>query len=130
VRRVGAHDALAKLGKPLSSIEVLSIGTTSEAFCVSVRKGARGMLGWSTTLVQLLLQAQEAGTVEQVRHLVGRANVMRVDKIVERKRFTLDNARAINELTALAAHAAEEWEPRLRVKFLRATCPPFRPIYR
>jgi len=110
-------------------IEILSIGTTGAPFRIPKRVGRSGVLGWGKLTLEVLMNAQQAGALAQAQ-LLSDGQVMRVDRPVPPKLFTLDNAKAIDELHAIGLHAGRHSEKAISSRFLLAPADPFRPVHR
>lgn len=96
----GIVEAVCYLDVPLDRIDVLSIGTTDSPFNVHVFRKS-GILGWGRNLISLLMNAQVTSSIEHAKNLVGEAGFMRIDDVVEKNDFSLDNSREIEKLIAL-----------------------------
>jgi hypothetical protein len=126
---VGVVEAIAVLGKKPEEIEVLSIGTTAEPFHVSKpRRRFGGFLLWNKGLIDLLLQAQVAAALAQAKLLTGK-RAFRINTVVTRGRFTIDDARQIADLQALGAREARHCEDEVSRRFLDVPAPRFEPRY-
>jgi hypothetical protein len=129
---VGVVEAVHFLGIPLDQLDVLSIGTLSEAFSVSPSRRRAGIIGWNKALVDILMRGQAEAALAQAQLLTGQ-KVHRIDQVVSPGRFSLDDARGINDLIALgdgearkAAHLSE-----VKERFLNGTrAEPFVPKHR
>ena len=119
---VGVSEAVHFLGIPLDQIDVLSVGTLGEPFSVSPGRRNAGILGWNKALVDILMRGQAEAALAQAQLLTGR-NVHRIDQVVNAGRFSLDDARSINDLIALG-HGEAKKEAHLSVvrqRFLNGT---------
>jgi patatin-like phospholipase/acyl hydrolase len=129
---VAVNEAIGILGCEPQSVEVLSIGTTSEPFHVPEEKNAAGKLGWlkDGTIVRLVSAAQDAGALGLARTITGHEErLLRIDPKTTRGRFNLDDSTSIEELRALGAQAARHAEPEVRRRFLDAQAPAFHPYH-
>ncbi|WP_224364257.1 CBASS cGAMP-activated phospholipase [Hyalangium versicolor] len=97
---VGLVEAVHFLGIPVDQIDVLSVGTLGEPFSVSPRRRRAGVIGWSTSLIELLMRGQSEAALAQAQLLTG-CRVHRIDQVVSPGRFSLDDARTIDDLIAL-----------------------------
>ncbi|NOK15825.1 CBASS cGAMP-activated phospholipase [Corallococcus carmarthensis] len=97
---VGVAEAVHFLEIPLDQIDVLSIGTLGEPFSVSPSRRRAGILGWNKALIDILMRGQAEAAQAHAQLLTGR-NVHRIDQVVSPGRFSLDDARAIDDLIAL-----------------------------
>jgi patatin-like phospholipase/acyl hydrolase len=124
---VGLIEALSVLGKRPEDIEILSIGTTSEPFSVSkLRRKKGGILLWNKGLIDLFMQAQVAAALAQAKVITGR-KVLRIDVITRPGRFSMDDARQIEELKALGIGEARQHEDEIHRRFFDTPVEPFVP---
>ncbi len=103
----GIVEAVCYLDVPLDRIDVLSIGTTDSPFNVHAFKKS-GVLGWGKNLISLLMNAQVNSSIEHAKNLVGQAGFLRIDQLVEKNDFSLDNSREIEKLIALGYRTGSE----------------------
>ena len=126
---VGLIEAIAVLGCKPEEIDILSIGTTSEPFHVSkLRRKFGGLILWNKGIIDLLMQAQTAGSLAQAKVITGR-KAMRIDEITRPGRFAMDDSRQISDLKALGIAAARQNEDEINRRFLDAAAQPFAPCY-
>jgi hypothetical protein len=129
---VGVTEAVHFLGIPLDQIDVLSIGTVGSPFSVSRERRRAGIIGWSTELIELLMRGQVEAALAQAQLLTGH-RVHRIDQVVSPGRFSLDDARTIEDLIALGHGEARKVEHLSEVKqrFLNGVhAEPFVPKHR
>lgn len=122
---VGVAEAVSMLGVPLDRIQVLSLGTTDPCEANSLRLDRGGMLQWALSAPRLLLRAQSLGHLHAVEHLLGPANVVRVDATVPDGLFGLDRVdeRAIR---GLAEGVSRRWSPAV-APLVREPAAPYAP---
>lgn len=128
---VGLVEAVSFLGRQLSEIDVLSIGTTSELHGIAGKEHASA-LEWNAGLIDLMFAAQAESTLAQAKLLVD-GRVHRVNFLAEKGRFSLDDAseRAIRELAELGRREVEKKEHTavISTRFVNgAPVDPFRPV--
>lgn len=89
---VGVTEAVSMLRAPLTSIRLLSIGTTSEVRRTSSRVRRGGIIQWlgGSSLVDTLLSGQSTGAFTAASHLLGSENVLRINPPVPRGLLHLD----------------------------------------
>ena len=127
---VGILEAITKLQSSATSIDVLSIGTTEEAFHID--RGLRkhgGFLKWRGRLVSLYMQAQADSIMNQTTLLLGIAPY-RVSQTVIPSRFGMDDSRQMSELRALGLDCARREETYISARFLNGVAAPFTPNHR
>ncbi len=123
---IAATEARCILGA--DEIDVLSIGTTGSPFRIPKKVGVRGALGWGKLVLDVFMQAQQAGALAQAKVLSG-GRLLRVDRPVPPRLFTLDNAKAIGELHALGIHVGRHFENDIATRFLFTAADRYRPVY-
>ena len=124
---IAVAEATAVLGVPLKAIQLLSVGTTTEAFSIEDRGAGGGLIHYGKNLIKLLQQAQDVGSWSQTRLLLG-DRAYRISAVVKPNRFELDDARGINSLVALGVHDGRHNASKVAATFLDVPAPPFRPI--
>jgi hypothetical protein len=123
---VAVLEATAVLGAPLGDIELLSIGTTIEAFSIYKQASGGGLAQYRLSVVELLQQAQAKGAWAQTRLLL-RGREYRIDTVVAPKRFALDDARGLEALIALGVRDGRHHATRVAERFLATPAVPFVP---
>ena len=130
---VGILEAIYKLDKRPSEIDVLSIGTTAEPFSVGPNQRGGGQLDWRLEIVPLMIHAQ-IKTVEAQAGLMTNQRLVRINPIAERGRFRLDGADSVLDLVGLGeSEAAKAFQEPLNGKniqqiFFKSPAAPFIPI--
>ncbi|MGB5756689.1 MAG: CBASS cGAMP-activated phospholipase [Acidimicrobiales bacterium] len=97
---VALTEAVQFLGIPPSDIDILSVGTTTEPFKSSKRRNLGGVMQWGAGLIELLMTSQTQGVLAQAE-LVTNGGLFRINHLVQRGRFGLDNAETADQLAAL-----------------------------
>ncbi len=126
---VGILEAVCILKRPLESVEVLSIGTTSEPFHVSPRRRQGGILRWGKGAVTLFMQAQVEGALGQAKLITGN-RLMRVNSMTTQGRFSMDDSTAVMSLKALGEQSARLHEQEISRRFFFAPVELFIPCRR
>ncbi|MDR6306695.1 hypothetical protein GGQ85_004429 [Nitrobacter vulgaris] len=101
-------EAAAVLRQPLSEINILSIGTTTEPFSIA-RNSRASALKWNIGLVDLMMEAQVEAAQAEASLLLD-CRLHRVDFKADHGRFALDNANelAIADLARLGSNEIEK----------------------
>ena len=122
-------EAVGVLGAALEDIHLLSVGTTTPAFSAETSGAGGGILqyGLGVTIVELLMQAQAAGSFAQTKLLL-KKRAMRIDTMVNRGRFQLDDARRVSALVALGVRDGRHRASEVAARFLHEPAPPFSPF--
>lgn len=90
-------EAVCYLKQPLDRIDILSIGTTCEAF--DVRKLTEsGIFIWNKKLIDIFSNAQIDSCIRNARDLIGSPRFLRVDEYSNTGRFTIDDATKVEDL--------------------------------
>ena len=127
---VAVTEAMTVLGQRSGEFDLLSVGTTESPLHVSRRKLAGGILQWALFGPDLLLQAQAKGALAQAKLLTGAADrMLRLNEVVEPKRFSLDNPSSIQDLKALGMKAARHYGRIVAERFLAAPVSEFVPYH-
>jgi patatin-like phospholipase/acyl hydrolase len=124
---VALVEAVGTCGIPLGNLRVFSLGTTVEVRHRSRRLDRGGLLAWSGAAVDVILRAQSISANNQVHHLIGPEQLLRLNPVVPAGVFALDRVDA-NELIGMAAHASRTASPRLADRFLDHWAPEFTPF--
>lgn len=77
----GLAEAVGPLGRVPSDVRIVSVGTRFNKLKVGRWRRIGGFLPWNTGVLDLLLNAQAAGTIGTARWLVGKPNFLRLDKM-------------------------------------------------
>lgn len=124
---VAVLEAMAVLEVPIGSVELLSIGTTTPAFSVDREAAGGGFVHYRTKVIDLLQQAQTVSAWSQTRLLL-RERAVRIDAVVERGRFALDDARCVDALVALGIRDGRHRAAQIDQRFLGTRAPEFVPF--
>jgi predicted acylesterase/phospholipase RssA len=105
---VALVEAASFLKVPLSDIEILSVGTTTEPFSIAENDKASA-LQWNVGLVNLMFEAQVEAALAQAALLID-GRLHRVNFVSTTGRFSLDDAspKAIGDLADLGRSEVEK----------------------
>jgi uncharacterized protein len=105
---VGLVEAVAIPKRPLSDIDILTIGTTTAPFSISKNKNASA-LKWNLGLVNLMFEAQMEAALAQASLLV-ESRLHRINYVASPGAFSLDNATqdAIDKLSNIGWQTARK----------------------
>lgn len=116
---IGMSEAIGVLGCSPSRIEVLSVGTTASPFHVKLKKRRAGVLGSGRGLIRLLLEAQTVGMTGLTHSITEHdQRLLRIDSVVQWKRFKMDDSKQIQELCPLGERVARHNERLVNERFL------------
>jgi uncharacterized protein len=121
---VAVTEAGGELGLPLSSVRVLSLGTTSEVKRIPGKLAAGGLLNWGCAIASVFLEAQAQTAFNQPYHLLGREDIVRINPAVAEGEFRLDLAHP-EKLRGKAANVSRNSTPEIREKFLDHIAVPY-----
>lgn len=121
---VGVVESAGMLGRPLDSIVVLSIGTTSPVSNRPSRLEHGGLWQWKSAAIDIALRGQSHGVQGQAQHLLSRDRVVRLDPMVSDSLFALDKLN-VERLLSEAAHESRKFSPTFAEKFVSHRAEPF-----
>jgi patatin-like phospholipase/acyl hydrolase len=125
---VAMTEAVGPLGKPLDSIRVFSLGTTTDVRRRSRRLDRGGLVHWASDAVEVLMRAQSTSADKQITHILGADNVMRLNPTVPAGAYALDKIDA-EELIGRAAHESRTATPRFTRLFADHHAPMYIPCH-
>lgn len=127
---VGVTEAVGVFEKPLESVRVLSLGTTSALRRPQPRLGRAGIAAWAWggVAVGVILRGQSLGANNQVRHLLGDERLVRIDSVVPEGLLHLDRV-VPGYLLSKAAAISRQHSPQVGSAFLGHRARPFVPCY-
>ena len=108
-------EAVGVLGWDRSALRVLSLGCTEEVYVPHPEAGLGHLALDATTL---LMQGQSFGSWGTAKILAGPGNVHRVNPVVPKGLFSLDDASKVDRLAGMGAGCARDKLPMLRREFL------------
>ena len=130
---VGLTETVAFLDLPLSSIDMLSIGTTTTPFTIA-RHTDSGVAQWNAGLIELMFEGQMEAAHAQAKLLLN-GRLHRINVTVPAGHFALDDARSekIHQLANLGRGEAVKREnfEAVSARFLNGiSAGPFTPAHR
>lgn len=125
---VALTEAVGPLGVPLEQIRVFSLGTTTDRRHRSRRLDLGGLFPWARDAVEVLMRAQSESAAKQVRHFLGKDNVLRLNPTVPTGALALDKVDA-DALIGLAGHHSRDASPAFTRCFADHTAPAYVPHY-
>ncbi|MEU9522918.1 CBASS cGAMP-activated phospholipase [Streptomyces sp. NPDC048224] len=125
---VALTEAVGPLSVPLNAIRVFSLGTTIDVRSRHRRLDRGGMLPWARDAVEVLMRAQSESAAKQVKHFVGKANVLRLNPTVPTGAVALDKVDT-ETLYGLAGHVSRDASPTVHRMFCDHRAPVFAPFY-
>lgn len=127
---VGITEAICVLERPIDSISMLSIGTTSAPYHVDAKRRNGGLISWGTgEAISLFMQAQANAALGQAE-LFLKDRFLRIDVLAKPQRFAMDDATAIPELKSLGIDDARKLEGTVNRMFLNRPVDPFEPCFK
>jgi patatin-like phospholipase/acyl hydrolase len=125
---LGVTEAVSEFGAALGDIRVLSMGTTSEVKARPNRLDRGGFWAWRRDALDVVLRGQALASRNAVYHLVGKDNLLRVDRSAPAGLFTLD-ALSSDDLLGSAENVSRHYSPELSTRFLDHRPKPYVPAY-
>jgi patatin-like phospholipase/acyl hydrolase len=125
---VALTEAVGPLQVPLDKIRVFSLGTTTDVRHRSRRLDRGGLLPWARDAVEVLMRAQSESAAKQVRHFLGKDNVLRLNPTVPTGALGLDKVDA-DALIGLAGHESRSAAPAFNRSFADHIAPAYVPHY-
>ena len=112
-------EAITLLNWPRNLLKVLSLGCTNAPLNVNWgRNVPLGSLYWARKFVDVFMHAQSHASLGTAKLLTERGSVIRIDPLVDRRKFSLDKASAIPSLKGFGESEARKALPELREIFL------------
>jgi uncharacterized protein len=112
-------EGISTFGCAPTSISLLSLGSTQEAFSAGLARSAPlGAAYWAVKAAELFMTAQSSAAIMLSEKLIGADNVHRINPTMPRRRFGLDKASEIPSLRGLGDSEARKALPMLREEFL------------
>lgn len=123
---VSVVEAIAVLEWPRESLKILSLGCTTEPLNVNWgRKFPLGGFYWAVKLSEVFLHAQSHASLGTAKLLAGHDNIIRIDPVMPRGRFSLDGIKEVRLLKGLGHAEARQALPKLREVFFQHPAAPF-----
>jgi uncharacterized protein len=125
---VALTEAVGPLSVPLDAIRVFSLGTTTDVRHRHRRLDRGGLLPWARDAVEVLMRAQSESAAKQVRHFVGKGNVLRLNPTLPTGALALDDV-DITTLSGWAGHVSRDASPAVHRTFCDHLAPAFVPLH-
>lgn len=125
---VGIIEAVSLLDKSLSSLRVLSLGTTDALVDRSTKLDRGGIWQWKKDAIDVVLRAQSIGAYTQALHLLLKGQSLRIDPKVPNGLFALDKLSA-KELLSKAAHESRKYSNDFKNIFLDYQASEYKPYH-
>ncbi|MFJ9324230.1 CBASS cGAMP-activated phospholipase [Streptomyces globisporus] len=125
---VALTEAVGPLSVPLDTIRVFSLGTTTDVRHRHRRLDRGGLLPWARDAVEVLMRAQSESTAKQVRHFVGKDDVLRLNPTVPTGALALDDVDTTT-LSGWAGHVSRDVSPAVHRTFCDHLAPAFVPLH-
>ncbi len=122
---VGITEAVGILELPLTSLRVLSLGTTDEVKGRPKWLDRGGRMQWCLQAMEVILRGQSVGANAQAIHLLGKDNFMRVDPPAPAGLYRIDKC-DFDDLLSAAAHHSRQYSPRFKDLFCGHRAPEFK----
>ena len=123
-------EAITLLDWPRNSLKVLSLGCTAAPLNVNWgRNVPLGSLYWAPKFVDVFMHAQSHASLGTAKLLAEHENVIRIDPLVDRRKFSLDKTSGINSLKGYGASEARKALPEIRKVFLGDHAEQFVPFH-
>ena len=128
---VAVVEAIGVLNWTRESLKVLSIGCTTEPLTINRgRQSSLGILYWAKKLIDLFMFTPPSAALGMAQLLVGHDNIIRIDPVMPRGRFGLDQTKEIDSLKGLGDSEAREALPKLSEVFFGSPAEPFNACHR
>lgn len=113
---VAITEAIGPLRRPPHTINVFSVGTTTDVPPHRRRLDKGGRLMWAPAAVDVLMRAQSDSATKQARHFLGADNLLRLNPTVPTGALNLDRVDA-DQLIGLAGHVSRVLAPEFKSRF-------------
>ena len=128
---VAVVEALTTLRWSREQIKLLSLGCTTEPFdAEEARENSRGLGYWVFNATNLFMSTQSSSAKGIAKLLLGgQDRILRINPVVPRGRFKLDNPDGIDALRGFGNSEARKALPKLKKHFLTQPVDPFEPCH-
>ncbi len=120
-------EAITLLGWHVDELDVLSIGCTEET--IDFKKKGHGGVFWVRRAIEAAMRGQSRSSLGMAMHLTGRDRgldkILRINPAVAAGRFSLDEAKGIEELRGFGYSEARHTLPLVKTRFFDAEAEPF-----
>jgi len=121
-------EAITVLNQPRDSLRVLSLGCTDAPLNVKWgRSLSLGISYWVPKISDIFMAAQSSSSLGIAQLLVGHKNIIRINPIMPKGRFTLDGTKEISSLKGLGNSEARKAIPSLKEIFFKSHVEIFKP---
>ena len=129
---VAVVEASGTLGIPLENQYIFSIGTSETVNHRKKRLNRGGIIAWAigNVAVDVIMRGQSIGTNNQVKFLLGKDHVHRMDPKVSTDEFSLDGIHKAEDLIGKAAHYSRIFMPEFKEKFAGHIASDYVPLYK
>lgn len=121
-------EAIGVLGWSPASIQVLSLGCTTEPVRTGGNGIAKGLSYWAMQAVETMMSAQSSSSTGTAAVLTSHAQIKRINPSVARRKYSLDNCEVIDSLEGLGSSCARTEYPHIE-HFFKDEAEPFVPFY-
>jgi hypothetical protein len=126
---VGIIEAVGTLDVPLDRIRLLSVGTYDAVVRRPHFLDRAGALLWARSVTDVVLRSTSIAVNNQVRYLLGKENVLRIDPRVPAADVSIDSLSGLDALVARARHHSRHIMPDVHARFVDHRAPVFTPLY-
>lgn len=121
-------EAITVLGQRRDSLRVLSLGCTNTPLNVKMgRSLSLGISYWLPKISDIFMAAQSSSSLGIAQLLAGHKNIIRINPIMPKGRFTLDGTKEISSLKGLGSSEARKAIPSLKEIFFKSHVEVFNP---
>lgn len=121
-------EAITVLNQPRDSLRVLSLGCTDVPLNVKMgRSLSLGISYWMPKISDIFMAAQSSSSLGTAQLLAGHKNIIRINPIMPKGRFTLDGTKEISSLKGLGSSEARKATPSLKEIFFKSHVEIFKP---
>lgn len=128
---VATVEALTILDWDLGQVKILSLGCTKVPFdAEEAREESKGFGYWARNASELFMKTQSSSAKGMTKLLLGGEDqILRINPVVTRGRFNLDNASGIEALRGFGESEARKALPKLESHFLTHPTDTFEPCH-
>jgi uncharacterized protein len=127
---VAVIEANGTLNVPLERLRLLSIGTYEAVASRPGRLDAGGALPWAPKVADVLLRGGSIAVNNQVKFLIGKDDLTRLDPRVPAKDCTIDGVAQMEAMVARAMHYSRHVMPEIHERFINHSAEPYTPCHR
>ena len=126
---VAVIEAHGTLNISLERVRLLSIGTYEGVARRPAFLDAGGALPWAPKVADVLLRASSIAVNNQVRFLIGKDDLTRLDPRVPAKDCTIDGVTEMDAMVARAMHYSRHLMPEIHERFIDHKAEPYTPCH-